>query len=167
VEWEIRRQLATTKHLDTLQTARLFTTVNMAAVDSLIACYQEKKFWSFWRPVTAIPLADTDGNPDTAADSAWTPLRITAPSTEYPSGHACLTSATMAGFRAFFGRDDVSFSAYSADSGTTRHFDSFSQATAELVEARIWAGVHFRSASVDGKKLGATVSREVLNKIAR
>jgi PAP2 superfamily len=167
VEWDIKRQLATTYHLNTLQTARLFLMVNMAAVDALIACYKEKKFWSFWRPVTAIPLADTDGNPETTADPAWTPLRITAPSTEYPSGHACFTSATMAGLRAFFGRDDISFSAYSADSDTTRHFDSFSQATAELVEARIWAGVHYRFASVDGKRLGADVSREVLSKVGR
>jgi hypothetical protein len=129
----------------------------------VIACYREKKFWSFWRPVTAIPLADTDGNPNTAADAAWTPLRITAPSTEYPSGHACFTAGTVAGLRTFFGRDDLSFSAYSADSGTTRHYDSLSDALAELVEARIWAGVHFRSASVVGRTLGATVARDVLD----
>jgi hypothetical protein len=162
VEWEITRQLATTHRLDTLQTARLVAMVDMAAVDTMIACYQEKKFWSFWRPVTAIPLADTDGNPATAADPAWTPLRITHPSTEYPSGHACFTSATVAGLRKFFGRDDLSFSAYSADSGTTRHYDSLSEAMAELVEARIWAGLHFRTASEDGRTLGAAVARDVL-----
>jgi hypothetical protein len=163
VEWEIKRQLAGTQRLDTLHTARMFAMADIAAADTLIACYQEKKFWSFWRPVTAIPLADTDGNPATTADPAWTPLRVTAPSTEYPSGHACFTSATMAGLREFFGRDDLSFSAYSADSGTTRHYDSFSEATAELVEARVWAGVHYRSASVDGERLGAAVAREVLS----
>jgi membrane-associated phospholipid phosphatase len=139
--------------------------VDLAAVDSVIACYREKKRWSFWRPVTAIPLADTDGNPDTAADPAWTPLRITAPSTEYPSGHACFTAGTVAGLRAFFGRDDLSFSASSADSGTTRHYVSLSAALAELVEARIWAGVHFRSAGVDGRTLGATVARDVLDEL--
>jgi len=163
VEWQIMRQLATTHRLGTLQTARMFVMADMAAVDSLVACYKEKKFWSFWRPVTAIPLADTDGNPATTADPAWTPLRTTAPSAEYPSGHACFTSATMTGLRKFFGRDDISFSAYSADSGTTRHYDSFSEATAQLVEARIWAGVHYRSAAVHGKKLGATVARDVLD----
>jgi hypothetical protein len=162
VEWEITRQLATTHRLDTLQTARLFAMVDMAAVDTMIACYKEKKFWSFWRPVTAIPLADTDGNPATAADPAWTPLRITHPSTEYPSGHACFTSATVTALRKFFGRDDLSFSAYSADSGTTRHYDSLSEAMAELVEARIWAGLHFRTASEDGRTLGAAVARDVL-----
>jgi hypothetical protein len=162
VEWEITRQLATTQRLGTLQTARMFAMVDVAAADSLIACYQEKKFWNFWRPVTAIPLADTDGNPATAADPAWTPLRVTAPSPEYPSGHACFTSSVMVGLRTFFGRDDVTFSAYSADSGTTRHYDSFSEALAELVEARIWAGVHYRSAAVDGKRLAAAVARDVL-----
>jgi hypothetical protein len=162
VEWEIMRRLATTERLGTLQTARMFAMVDVAAADSLIACYQEKKFWSFWRPVTAIPLADTDGNPGTAADPAWTPLRITAPSTEYPSGHACFTSATMTGLRKFFGRDNLSFSAYSADSGTTRHYDSLSAAMAQLAEARIWAGVHYRSAVVHGERLGATVTRDVL-----
>jgi hypothetical protein len=162
VEWEITRQLATTHRLDTLQTARLFAMVDMAAVDTMIACYKEKKFWSFWRPVTAIPLAEEDGNPATVPDPDWMPLRITHPSTEYPSGHACFTSATVAGLRKFFGRDDLSFSAYSADSGTTRHYDSLSEAMAELVEARIWAGLHFRSAAEDGQPLGAAVARDVL-----
>lgn len=102
------------------------------------------------------------GNPATAAGPAWQPLRVTAPSAEYPSGHACFTSATFTALRQFFGRDDVSFSASSVDSGTTRHYRSFAAALAELVEARIWAGVHYRSASVDGEKLGAVVTRAVL-----
>jgi hypothetical protein len=162
VEWEIKRQLAATHSLSTLQTARMFAMVDLTAADSLIACYKEKKFWSFWRPVTAIPLAGTDGNPGTVGDPAWTPLRVTSPSAEYPSGHACFTTATVAGLRRFFGRDDLSFSAFSADSGTTRHFDHLSDALAELLEARIWAGVHYRSAVVDGEGLGAKVARDVL-----
>jgi hypothetical protein len=164
VEWQIKRQLAASQRLSTLQTARMFAMVDVAAADSLIACYQEKKFWSFWRPVTAVPLADTDGNPATSADPAWTPLRTTAPSTEYPSGHACFTSATVAGLRKFFGRDNLSFSAISAETGTTRHYDNFSEAMAELNEARIWAGVHYRTAVVDGEKLAATVTRDVLRR---
>ncbi|MFI0454049.1 vanadium-dependent haloperoxidase [Actinomadura sp. 6N118] len=163
VEWAIKRQLATTHRLGTLQTARMFAMVDVAAADALIACYQEKKFWRFWRPVTAIPLADTDGNPATDADPDWTPLRTTAPSAEYPSGHACFTSATTASLRKFFGRDNLSFSAYSADSGTTRRYTSLSKAMAELVQARIWAGVHYRFASKDGDQLGAAVTRDVLN----
>jgi hypothetical protein len=164
VEWEIKRQLATTHRLGTMQTARMFAMVDVAAVDALIACYQEKWRWSLWRPVTAIPLADTDGNPATAPDPAWTPLRVTAPSTEYPSGHACFTSATTTAMRRFFGRDNLRFSAHSVDSGTTRHYDSLSVAMAELLEARIWAGVHYRTAAVDGERLAATVTRDVLSR---
>ncbi|MEU5879965.1 hypothetical protein [Spirillospora sp. NPDC047279] len=164
VEWSIIRQLATTRRLSTLQTSRLFAMVDVSAADSLIACYKEKKHWSFWRPVTATPLAGADGNPATHADPSWTPLRTTAPSTEYPSGHACFTSAVTTSLRTFFGRDDLTFSAYSADSGTTRRYDSLSAATAELLEARIWAGVHYRTASVDGERLGRTVTRDVLDR---
>ncbi|MFD0852441.1 hypothetical protein ACFQ07_09420, partial [Actinomadura adrarensis] len=89
------------------------------------------------------------------------PLRTTAPSAEYPSGHACFTTAVMEGLRAYFGRDNVPFSAYSPLTGTTRHYTSLSKATKELGEARIWAGVHYRAASVDGTELGLEVTREV------
>ncbi|TMQ92013.1 vanadium-dependent haloperoxidase [Actinomadura soli] len=163
VEWSILRHLATTHRLSTLETARMFAMVDIAAADSLIACYGQKKHWRFWRPVTAIPLADTDGNPATHADPSWTPLRTTAPSAEYPSGHACYTTAVTTGLRKFFGRDDISFSASSADSGTTRHYDSLSEALAELLQARVWAGVHYRFATVDGKRLGASVAHDVLD----
>lgn len=164
VEWSIKRQLATTYRLGTLRTARMFAMVDLAAADTLIACYQEKKRWSFWRPVTAIPLADTDGNPATGADPAWSPLRTTAPSPEYPSGHACFTAATATALRAFFGRDNLSFSAHSTDSGTTRRYHSLAKATAELDQARVWAGVHYRFATTDGHRLGTTVAADVLDR---
>ncbi|GAA0912904.1 hypothetical protein GCM10009557_86850 [Virgisporangium ochraceum] len=164
VEWEIKRQLAVTHRLDTMRTARMFAMVDLSVADSLISCYREKWTWSLWRPVTAIPLAGTDGNPATTADPAWTPLRVTAPSAEYPSGHACFTSANVAALRTFFGRDTLRFSAYSADSGTTRRYHSLSAALAELREARIWAGVHYRFAVVDGDRRAATVTRDVLHR---
>jgi hypothetical protein len=164
VEWAIKRQLATTHRLGTLQTARMFAMVDVATADTLIACYQEKKRWHFWRPVTAVPLAGTDGNPVTEPDPAWAPLRTTAPSPEYPSGHACFTAATTTALRTFFGRDDLSFSAHSTDSGTTRHYRSLSSATAELDQARVWAGVHYRFATRDGHRLGSSVSHAVLGR---
>ena len=157
-EWAIKRQIATTQRLDTLQTARLFATVDITVADAGIACFNEKKFWSFWRPVTAIQLADTDGNPATTADPSWMPLLITPPFPDYTSGHACATGATMTALTHFFGRDDIAFSAYSADSGTTRSYDSFSAALAELIEARVWGGVHFRTADVQGVRIGVGVA---------
>ncbi|GIM96171.1 hypothetical protein Ato02nite_079640 [Paractinoplanes toevensis] len=152
-EWEIKRQLAGTRHLSTLQTARMFALADVANADSLIACFNEKKYWSFWRPVTAV---------QETGDPTWMPLLTTPPFPDYTSGHTCSTSTIMVTLRAFFGRDDIPFSAYSADSGTTRHFTSFSSALAEVVEARIWGGVHYRSADVDGARIGDGVARYVL-----
>ncbi|MEU8181580.1 vanadium-dependent haloperoxidase [Micromonospora sp. NPDC049044] len=159
VSWEIKRQLATTGRLDALHTARFFAMTDLIVADSGVACFSQKDFWSYWRPVTAIQLADTDGNPRTAADPGWQPLLGTPPFPEYPSGHACGTGARMSLYRYIFGRDDVAFSGSSVDSGTTRHFTSFSQALDELIGARVWGGVHFRTADVEGAKLGAEVSR--------
>jgi len=162
VEWYIKRGLAADHRLSPLQTARMLAMVDVSTADALISCYQQKRHWRLWRPVTAIPLADIDGNPATVADPAWTPLRVTAPSPEWPSGHACYTSSVMTALRSFFGRDKLSFGAYSADSGTTRHYDSLSSARAELMEARIWAGVHYRGATLHGDRLGEAVTLEVL-----
>jgi hypothetical protein len=162
-EWEIKRQVATTQRLGALGTARMFAMADIANADSLIACFSEKKIWNFWRPVTAVQLADTDGNPATAADPSWMPLLVTPPFPDYTSGHSCSTSAVMTALTRFFGRDDIAFSAYSADSGSTRHFASFSSALDEVLEARIWGGVHYRSADIDGATLGTNVTRYVLN----
>ncbi|MEU5566486.1 vanadium-dependent haloperoxidase [Micromonospora musae] len=157
--WEIKRQLATTQRLNALQTARFFAMTDLVVADSGVACFSQKEHWSYWRPVTAIQQADADGNPATAADPDWTPLLVTPPFPEYPSGHACGTGARMSLYRHFFGRDDVPFSGSSADSGTTRHFGSFSEALDELIGARVWGGVHFRSADLDGAALGEAVFR--------
>ncbi|MDR7275134.1 vanadium-dependent haloperoxidase [Catenuloplanes atrovinosus] len=160
--WEIRRQLATAQRLGTLPTARLFALVNTSIADSAVICFAEKDRWSFWRPVTAVRLADTDGNPATHGDPDWTPLAITPPHPDFTSGHACSTGSVTSAFRAFFGRDDIPFSAYSADAGTRRHYTSFSQARDELIGARVWAGVHFRSADVHGTRIGEQTTAYLL-----
>ena len=157
-EWEIKRQLATKQKLNTLQSARMFAMVDMAEADAATACYNEKAAWNFWRPITAVQLAGTDGNPATTADPDWTPLLVTPPHPDFTSGHACFTAASMSALTHFFGRDDISFSGYSTDSGTTRYFRSFSQALAEVIEARIWGGIHTRTADVEGAKIGKKVT---------
>jgi hypothetical protein len=157
-EWEIKRQLATTQRLSTLQSARMFAMVDLTEADATTACYNEKAAWSFWRPITAIQLADTDGNPETTADPGWTPLLVTPPHPDFTSGHTCFTAASMTALAHFFGRDDISFSGYSAASGTTRHFRSFSQALAEVIEARVWGGIHTRTADVRGARIGEQVT---------
>jgi hypothetical protein len=158
VEWEIKRQLAETQRLSVLQTARLFAMIDLTAVDAQTACFDDKRAWNFWRPITAIQLADTDGNPGTVADPAWTSLLVTPPFPDLPSGHACGTTARMATYQTYFGRDRIAFSAYSETSGTRRYFSSFSQSIDELLSARVWGGIHFRTASVRGDQLGRAVS---------
>jgi hypothetical protein len=161
-EWEIKRNVATTQRLGVRDAARLFALVDITTADTGIACFTEKEKWNFWRPVTAVRLADTDGNPWTSPDPEWTSLLVTPPFPDYTSGHACGTSAMMAALRHFFGRDDISFSAYSADSGTRRSFTSFSQARDEVNLARIWGGVHFRSADLQGSRIGEQVAEYVI-----
>jgi hypothetical protein len=161
-EWAMKRQLAETRHLSTLQTARMFAMVDITNVDALIACYNEKKYWNFWRPVTAVREADADGNPATTADPSWMPLLVTPPFPDYTSGHTCSFSAITLTWQRYFGRDDIAISAYSADSGTTRAFAGFSAALAEVVEARIWGGVHYRAADVQGVRIGTGTARYVL-----
>jgi PAP2 superfamily len=159
VNWEIKRQLATSQGLDALRTARLFAMTDLIVADSGVACFRQKEVWGYWRPITAIRDGANDGNPHTTADPGWSSLLITPPFPEYPSGHACGTGARMSTYRFFFGRDDVPFSGFSVDSGTTRQFGSFSEALEELIHARVWGGVHFRTADVEGARLGEAVYR--------
>ena len=108
--------------------------------------------------------ADTDGNPQTAGDPTWMALLVTPPFPDHPSGHACGTAARMTTLRTFFGRDRIAFSAYSVDANATRYFSSFSQAINELLQARVWGGIHFHSASVQGGQLGETVSHYITDR---
>lgn len=157
-EWEIKRQLATTQRLNVLQSARMFAMVDLAEADATTACYNEKARWNFWRPITAVHLADTDGNPATVADPTWAPLLVTPPHPDFTSGHTCFTAASMSALAFFFGRDDIPFSGYSADSGTTRSFRGFSYAIEEVINARVWGGIHTRTADVEGARIGARVT---------
>jgi hypothetical protein len=159
--WEIKRQLATTQRLSVLQTARLFAMVDLTVADAQIACNDGKERWNQWRPISAVREADTDGNPRTVADPEWTPLLVTPPNPDYPSGANCNEGARAVTYTSFFGRDAIAFSGFSVDSGTRRYFRSFSQATAEVIEARVWGGIHLRSSDVHGAQIGEAVARYV------
>lgn len=166
----IFRTLATSHGLDIVESARLFAIENLAAADSQIGGWNDKYYWQSWRPITAIREADTDGNPDTEADPTWLPLfdpttpvcnpplLVTPPFPEHPSGHACVTSAFVHALQNFFGNDRIAFSAFSNKSCTTRSFDRFSHALKEVIDARVWAGIHFRTADRQGAALGKKVA---------
>jgi hypothetical protein len=114
--------------------------------------------WHFWRPVTAIREAGTDGNAATQADPAWSPLFATPPFPDHPSAHSCLSSAIAHTLQNFFGTDKLAFSAFSSNSGTTRSFQRLSLALKEIIDARVWGGIHFRTADVQGAVLGKRVA---------
>jgi hypothetical protein len=128
-----------------------------ASADGIVACFDAKYHYLLWRPVHAVRRADTDGNPSTEPDSTWTPLLVTPNHPEYPSAHACSTGAVMQAMSAFFGSQHVSFSLDSTVTNTTRYYARFKDVIAEVGNARVWAGIHFRNSTKDGAKIGRKV----------
>jgi hypothetical protein len=155
-------ETGTRRHTGLLESARILAAMNIAMADAGIACWDGKYTFAFWRPITAIPLADSDGNPETSADPTWTPLLPIPPHPEYPSAHSCFSGAAAAVLSNLLG-ENTRFS-MTSDSllGVKRSFGSFSAAMEEVKNARIFAGIHFRSACDDGQKIGIDVANHVL-----
>jgi hypothetical protein len=154
----IFRTLIADRGLDIVEAARLLAMGDLAAADGAISCWNDKYYWNFWRPISAIRGAADDGNPATTADPAWAPLFATPAFPDHPSGHGCVSGAIVHTLQAYFGTDKVGFSAFSNNSNTTRSFDRLSHALKEIVGARIWAGIHFRTADVQGTVIGKKVA---------
>jgi hypothetical protein len=148
----------------TLENARLFALLNLAMADAAIGCW-DAKYWYWrgaWRPITAIRLADTDGNPATIADPGWSPLFATPAHPEYPSGHSCVSGAAGVVLADYFGEKTHFTASSDTMPGVMRSFKSFSSALEEVKNARIFAGIHFRLATDDGQALGRSVAEDVL-----
>ena len=146
-----------------LENARVLALLDLAMADAGIACWEAKYHYVFWRPVTAIPLADTDGNPATSADPSWAPLFATPAHPEYPSGHSTVSGAAAVVLASFFGEKKHFTMDNDLLIGVTRSFQSFTQALDEVKNARIFAGIHFRSACDDGQATGIQVANWVLD----
>jgi hypothetical protein len=154
--------LAANRGLDLVQTARMLAMAHVAGGDAMIAGFEAKYHYWFWRPYRAIPLADTDGNPATEPDPNWLPLRPTPNHPDYPAAHAFHSSALAQTLRAFFGTDNVPFSIDSRVTGTTREYQRFHDAVKDVNLARTLAGFHFRNSCEEGANLGRDVSRYVV-----
>jgi hypothetical protein len=150
--------LAARRHFSMEKTARLLALLSLAMADAAIGCYDAKYTYSSWRPITAIQLGDTDGNDATISDSGWTPLVVTPPHPEYPSGHSCATGAATRILSQTFGEETTFSVGSTAMSGVTRQFHSFSAALEEVENARVFGGIHFRTACIDGAALGMAVA---------
>jgi membrane-associated phospholipid phosphatase len=159
---EIAEDVAVAQKNSLVQNARLFALLDLAEGDMGIACWDAKYRYNFWRPVTAIRAADTDGNPDTEADPGWAPLMATPNHPSYPAGHSTLSTACATVLASFFGTDAVSFSpSWEGLPGVSRSFDSFSAAAHEAGQARIWAGFHWTFDVAAGEALGQAVATYV------
>jgi hypothetical protein len=153
----IAQQLALGHGLGIADSARFFAMLYLTGADALIAVWDDKAAWSFWRPLTAIREAGSDGNRRTEPDPNWLPLINTPPYPDHPSGLAGVIGAMAETSRDFFGTDRADFSATS--SMITRSFTRFSQATQEVVDARVYSGIHFRRPDEHGAKIGRQVAR--------
>jgi hypothetical protein len=137
--------------------ARLFALLNMAGADAYIACWQAKYRDPYWRPVTAIRHPDGAGHGGITADPAWESLMPTPAHPEYPSGRTSYTGATARVLREFFG-DEVRLSLTNPAVKVTRTYQSLAQMGQEVEDARVWGGMHYRTAVVHGSELGRTVA---------
>ncbi|HJR59319.1 MAG TPA: vanadium-dependent haloperoxidase [Vicinamibacterales bacterium] len=154
--------LAVERRLDLVQTARMLALAHVAGGDAMIACFDAKYTYWFWRPYQAIPMADVDGNAATAADPTWRPLRATPNFPEYPSAHACHSTAIAEALQAFFGTDNIPFSLDSRVTGTTRSYARLHDVIRDVDWARVLVGFHFRNSDQEGTNLGRKVARHVV-----
>jgi hypothetical protein len=155
-------QLAQSRGLDVDQTARLFAMVDVVGADSLIACFDAKYDYLFWRPQFAVPQGDTDGNPATIGDATWKPLVNTPAHPEYPSAHGCASMASADALSAFLGTRRIELdmqSTVTADTMPSRHFHTVRELIREIQNARVWAGIHYRGSTLVGSRLGDDVAR--------
>ena len=143
--------------------ARLMAMVWVAQSDVGVACFESKYVYEFWRPQSAIPLADTDGNDATVADAGWLPVVPTPNHPEYPAAHACAAGATAEVLRSFFGTKKLDFTFTSTVTGTEHEFGSTDEMIKEVQVARIYGGMHFRTSTVHGKVLGTKVGKWIAN----
>ncbi len=161
------RDIAVARGLSTVDQARLFVKTSMASADALIGCFNDKDFWSVWRPQTAIRLAADDGNPATSPDAGWLSLFASPGYPDHPSGYNCYTAGVWHSARLFFGTDKVSFQLTSPGvpanaavgnpvgvPGSIRSYHRFTGVIRDTINGRILNGYHFRTPDVQGAWIG-------------
>jgi len=159
---EIAENAALAHHTNLVTTARLFAALNLSFADSTISFYDAKYHYQLWRPITAIRLANTDGNPATVGDPNWTPLAVTAADPSYPGAHSTISATGATVLSAFFGNQDQISVTSDVLPGVVRTFASFSDVATEAGLSRIYAGQHTRLDHEAGLALGHAVAQFVL-----
>ncbi len=158
------RDLVTRRHMDISASARLFAATDTSIADGIGVSWDSKLHFGFWRPITAIQLAHTDGNPDTARDADWTPLITTPPYPDYTSGLTTVIGAASRALTRVLGTARIDLTMTSVAAGVTRHFEWAGKLNRQAVNARVWSGIHFRTADVIGNAMGKRVGDWALNR---
>lgn len=160
--WQRAMRDIASRHLTNLgDSARMFALANLAGADAQIACWVTKYEYNFWRPISAITLADQDGNPDTVADPNWRPLINTPNFPEYVSGHTLSSSAVTGVLERLFGKKLV-FTITTANglaNPKTQTYSRFSDAIDDVVDARVWSGIHYRTSDLEGARQGERIAK--------
>jgi hypothetical protein len=151
-----------TSHANLADNARTMAALWTVVGDAGNACFEAKYQFEFWRPQSAIPLADDDGNAATLADAAWVPVVTTPNHPEYPSAHGCVLGSTAEVLRHIYGTKKVRFRFSSSVTQTTRAYETTTDFIQEVMNARVWGGMHFRTANEHGAELGKNVAKWVL-----
>ncbi len=163
------RQIATAKNMDLVDSARFMALAAVAAADALIAVFDAKYKYEFWRPITAIRNGDIDGNPDTVRAATWQPIDVTPMHPEYPCAHCIISSAVAAVVRGVLGADEIPEVALTSPfaPGVTHRFTSLRTYTEEVASARIYAGFHYRNSTVVGREMGQQIGEYVVESVMR
>jgi len=159
----IIRQIAADQHLELADSARYFAQTYVTLADTFINCWDSKRYYNFWRPVTAIRAGATDGNDATEPDITWVPLATTPNHQEYPSAHGCFTGSVMNAAENFFGTKKLTLNLIACSvpghtcsntttgaGGVNHAFDRTQDALKEVIEGRIFGGMHYRTSVVHG-----------------
>ena len=163
--WTTNYQQFATSRPSLLENARLMAALWVGHADATIACFESKYHFLTWRPLHAIRLADTDGNPATdPADPTWTPVLPTPNHPEYPAAHSCIASVTASILEDEFGTSKLAFTFASSVTGSQQEYQSTNDLVSTIQRARIAGGMHFRSATVAGEELGKQVARHLLRR---
>jgi hypothetical protein len=159
-------QVLASRDLDLSATARAFALVYMAASDAGVACWDAKYAYNYWRPQPAIRSGHLDGNDATEGDATWVPLHATPPHPEYPSGHSTASSSIATTLELLFG-EDPGVPLVVTIAGITREWSTFDEAVDEVIDARVYSGIHFRTADEVGARQGRQVARFVFTHALR
>ena len=154
----IVRQLSAAKRLDVMENGRLFALAAMATADAFIAVFDAKYTYNFWRPVTAIRNGDRHGNDAIERDAAWEPFIPTPMHPEYPCAHCISAQAAATVLQASFGDAIPTVRLTSSTApGVTRSFAKLSDYVAEVIDARVYDGVHYRTSGEVGAEMGRRI----------